>query len=111
MPIDRSMLQYTHVLEVGSQEILGATGTFDLGIQNEAGQKLTVLPREHTSHSKHPLPKTQETALHIDRIRWSIPRLIILFGAEDGEAKYRQQEQNPELAVAQIIRSSLQNQV
>ena len=48
MPIDRSMLQYTHVLEVGSQEILGATGTFDLGIQNEAGQKLTKFCQENT---------------------------------------------------------------
>ena len=48
MPIDRSMLQYTHVLEVGSQEILGATGTFDLGIQNEAGQKLTEFCQENT---------------------------------------------------------------
>ena len=26
------------------------------GVQNEAGQSLTVLPRECTGHSKHPLP-------------------------------------------------------
>ena len=25
-----------------------------------------VLPREHTGHSKHPLPTTQEKTLHID---------------------------------------------
>ena len=33
-----------------------------------------VLPREHTGHSKHPLPTTQETALHMDITRWSTPK-------------------------------------
>ena len=31
-----------------------------------------VLPRECTGHSKHPLPTTQETTLHMDITRWSI---------------------------------------
>ena len=31
-----------------------------------------VLLRAHTGHSKHPLPTTQETALFMDNIRWSI---------------------------------------
>ena len=31
-----------------------------------------ILPKECTSHSKHPLPKTQETILHMDITRWSI---------------------------------------
>ena len=35
---------------VRSQEIPGVTGKFGLGVQNEAGQRLTVLPREHTGH-------------------------------------------------------------
>ena len=35
--------------KVGSQEILGGAGKFGLGVQNEAGQKLTVLPRMHWS--------------------------------------------------------------
>ena len=35
------MLKSTDILEVGSQEILGVTGKFDLGVQNEAGQRLT----------------------------------------------------------------------
>ena len=30
-----------------------------------------VLPRESTGHSKHPLPTTQEKALHMDITRWS----------------------------------------
>ena len=61
--------------EVGSQEIPGVTGKFGLGGQNEAGQRLTrVLPREHTGHSKHPLPTIQEKTLHMDITRWSTPK-------------------------------------
>ena len=30
-----------------------------------------VLPREHTGHSKHPLPTTQEKTVHMDIARWS----------------------------------------
>ena len=33
-----------------------------------------VLPREHTGHSKHPLPKTQEKILHMVITTWSIPK-------------------------------------
>ena len=33
-----------------------------------------VLPREHTGHSKHPVPTTQEKTLHMDIIRWPIPK-------------------------------------
>ena len=58
----------------GSQETPGVTGKFGLGEQNEVGQRLIVLPREHTGHSKHPLPTTQEMTLHMDIIRWSIPK-------------------------------------
>ena len=58
--------------KVGSEEIPGVTGKFGLGIQNEAGQRQTVLSREHTGHSKHPLPTTQEKTLHMDITRWSI---------------------------------------
>ena len=38
--------------KVRSQGIPGVTGKFDLGIQNEAEQRLTVLPREPTGCSK-----------------------------------------------------------
>ena len=61
-------------VKVGSQEIPGVTGKFGLGVQNEAGQRLIVLPREHTGHSKHPFPTTQEKALHMDITRLSIPK-------------------------------------
>ena len=55
--------------KVRSQEIPGVTGKFGLGVQNEAVQRLTVLPREHTGHSKHPLLTIQEKALHMDITR------------------------------------------
>ena len=58
--------------KVGSQETPGVTCKFGLGIRNEAGQKLIeFLPREHTGHTKHPLPTTQEKILHMDITRWS----------------------------------------
>ena len=34
--------------KVGSQEILGVTGKFGLGVQNEAGQRLIELCQENT---------------------------------------------------------------
>ena len=36
-----------------------SNGKFGLRVQNEAGQRLIVLRRERTGHSKHPLPTTQ----------------------------------------------------
>ena len=60
--------------KVGSQETPGVTGKFGLGVQNEAGQRLRVLPRECTDHSKHPLPTKQEKTLHMDMTRWSTPK-------------------------------------
>ena len=46
--------------KVGSQDTPGVTGKFGLRVQNEAGQRLIVLPRENTGHSKHPLPRTDK---------------------------------------------------
>ena len=82
--------------KVGSQEIPGVTGKFGFGVQDKAGQKQTVLPKECTDHSKHPSPATLETTLHMDITRRPIPkiRLIIFFAAEDGEAPYNQQKQD-----------------
>ena len=68
--------------KVGSQEIPRVTGKFGLRVQNEAGQRLTVLPREHTGHSKHPLPTTQEKTVHMDITRWSIPKSDWLYSSQ-----------------------------
>ena len=76
----------------------------------EAGQRLIVLPRERTGHSKHPLPTTQEKTTHgHHQIINTEIRLIIFFAAKDGEALYSQQKLDRELTVAQIMNSLLPN--
>ena len=52
------------------------------------------MPREHTSHNKHPLPTTQEktTHGHHQMVNTEIS-LIIFFVAKDGETLYSQQKQ------------------
>ena len=79
-------------------------------MQNEAGQRLTVLSIEHTGHSKHLLPTTQEKTLHMDNTRWSIQNQIDFnFEAKNGEALYSQQKEDWELTVAQIMNFLLPN--
>ena len=68
--------------KVEGQEIPGVTGKFGLGVQNEAGQSLTVLPWELNGHNKHPFPTTQEKTLHMDIIRWSIPKSDWLYSLQ-----------------------------
>ena len=68
--------------KVGRQEIPGLTGKFGFGIQNEAGQRLTVLSRERTSHRKHPFPTTQKMTLHMDITRRSIPKSDWLYSLQ-----------------------------
>ena len=41
-----------------------------------------VLPREHTSHRKHPLPATQEKTLHMDITRWPTPKSDWLYSLQ-----------------------------
>ena len=44
--------------------------------------RITVLPREHTGHSKHPLPTTQEKTLHMDITTWSTPKSDWLYSLQ-----------------------------
>ena len=66
--------------KVGSQEIPGVTGKFGLGVQNEAGKRLTGFSQENapvianTKDNLCCLPATQETVLHMDITRWSMPK-------------------------------------
>ena len=94
----------------GNQGTCRVTGKFGLEVQNEAGQRLKVLPREHSGHSKHPLPTTQEKTIHghHQMVNTKI-RLIIFFAAKDGEAQYSPQKQDQELTVVQIMNSLLPN--
>ena len=54
-----------------------------LGVENEAGQRLTVLSREFTDHGKHPLATTQEmtTNGHHQMVNTEL-RLIIYLAAK-----------------------------
>ena len=83
--------------KVGSQEILGVTGKFGLGLPNKAGQRLTPSSnniREDSTYGHHQMVNTEI-------------RLIIFFAAEDGEALYSQQKQYQELTVHQFMKSLL----
>ena len=68
--------------KVGSQETPGVTGRFGPGVQNEVRQRLTVLPRECTGRSKHPLPKIRENTLQVDITRWSTPKSDWLYSLQ-----------------------------
>ena len=86
LPIHHELPEFTQThwnAEVWSQETPGVTGKFALGIRNEAGQRLIrVLPRKCTSHSKHPLPTTQEKTLLMDITRWSTPKSNWLYSLQ-----------------------------
>ena len=73
--------------------------------------KGSVIPREHTGHSKHSLPtNTREDSTHGYHLMANTEiRLIIFFAAKEGEALYSQQKQDWELTVDQIMKSLLPN--
>ena len=77
----------------GNQEISGVIGKFGLGVQNQAGQSLTEFG--------------QENALVIANTLFQQHKRR--FADKDGEALYRQQKQDWELTVAQIMNSLLPN--
>ena len=57
--------------KVGSQETPGVTGKFDLGMQNEAGQRLIEFCQENALVIANTLfQQTQEKTLHMDITRW-----------------------------------------
>ena len=60
--------------KVGSQEIPGVTGVWPWSTKWSRAKANRVLPREHTVHSKHPLPTTQEMIWHINITKWSITK-------------------------------------
>ena len=80
--------------KVGSQEIAGVMGKFGLGVQNEAGQRLTEFCQENALVMQTPSSNnTREdyTRGHHQMVNTEI-RLIIFFAAKDGEALYSQQK-------------------
>ena len=100
--------------KVGSQEIPGVKGKFDLGAQNEAGQKLTEFCQENALVIANTLFQQHNRRLYTwtSWMSWMVNteiQLIILFAAKDGEALYSQQKKDRELTVAQIMNSLLPN--
>ena len=97
--------------KVGSQETPGVTGKFDLGVQNEAGQRLIEFCQENAlviANTLFQRLREDSTQGHHQVVNTKI-RLIIFFAAKDGEALYSQQKQDWELTVAQIMSSLLSN--
>ena len=97
--------------KVGSQEMPGVTGRFVLGVQNEAGQRLTEFCQENAlviANSLFHNTREDSTHGHHQMVNTEI-KLIIFFAAKDGEALYSQQKEGQKLTVAQIIKSLLPN--
>ena len=94
--------------KVGSQETLGVTAKFSLGVQNEAGQRVikfcqdNALVIANTLFQQH---KRRPKNGHHQMANTEI-RLIIFFAAKDGEALYSQQKQDQELTMTQIMNSN-----
>ena len=56
--------------KVGSQEIPGVTGKFGLGVQNEAGQRLTEFSKRTHWSQQTPFSNNSRKILHMDITRW-----------------------------------------
>ena len=78
--------------KAGRPEIPGVKGKFGLGVQNEAGQRLTGfgkrMPRSQQTPSSNNT-REDSTHGHHQMVNTEI-RLIIYFAAKDGEALYSQ---------------------
>ena len=97
--------------KVGIQEIPGVIGKFGLGVQTEAGQRLTEFCRENAPIIANTVFQQHKRRLyteHHQMVNIEI-RLIIFFAANDEEALYSQQKQDQEMTVAQIMNSLLPN--
>ena len=95
---------------MGSEEICGATGKFGPGVQSEAGQKLTVLPREYMVIAKT-LFQQHKRQLY----KWTSPdgqyqnQTDYIICSQRWGVLYSQQKEDWELIVAQIMNTLLPN--
>ena len=68
---------------------IGVTGKFGLGVQNEAGQRLTEFCQKNALVIENPSSNnTRDDSIHGHHQVDTKIRLIIFFAAEDGEALY-----------------------
>ena len=95
--------------EVGSQELPWKTGKFGLGVQNEAGQRLTEFCQENSLSIANIIFQQHKRWLYISPDDQYQIRLIIFFAVKDGEILQSQQREDLELTVAQIMNSLLEN--
>ena len=80
--------------KVGSQEVPAVTGKFGLGVQNEAGPRLTEFCQESTLvRANTPFNNTKDdsTHRHHHMVNTEI-KLITFFAAQDRETLYSQQK-------------------
>ena len=96
--------------KVGSQEIPEVTGKFGLGLQNEAGLRLTDFCQENTLVIAYTIFQKQNRCL----CTWKSPNgqyqnQIDNILCSRRWRKYTQQKQDRELTVAKIMNSLLQN--
>ena len=97
--------------KVGGQEIPGITGKLGLGVQNEAGQRLTEFCQENTlviantlfqQHKRRLYTGTSPDGPHRNQIDY-------ILCSQRWRTLYSQQKQDRELTVAQIMSSLFQN--
>ena len=69
-------------VKVGSQEIPGVTGKFGLGVQNEAGQRLTEFCQKNALVIANTLFQQHENTLHMDITRWSTQKSDWLYSLQ-----------------------------
>ena len=70
--------------KVGSQEIPGVTGKFDLGVWNEAGQTLVEFCQENSLVIANTLFQ-EHKILHMDITRWQTPKSDRLYSLQPKE--------------------------
>ena len=97
--------------KVGSQETLGVTGKFNLGIQNEAGQRLTGFCQENILVVTSTLFQQHKRRLYT----WTSPdgqhrnQIDHILCSEKWRSSIQSAKQKQELSVAQIMNSLLPN--
>ena len=97
--------------KVGNQETTGVIGKFGLGVQNEAGQRLTEFCQENALIIANTLFQQHKRRLYT----WASPdgqhkiQIYYILCSQNGEDLYSQEKQNQELTMAQIMNSLLPN--
>ena len=97
--------------KVGSQEIPGVTGKFGLGVQNEAGQRLTEFCQENALVIANSLFQQHKTTLYTWTSRDSRHQNQIdyLLCSQRWRSSIQSEKQDWELTMAQLMNSLLPN--